>query len=69
MSYAENAISSMINPYAYFGRPSVWPRGFRLNDIGLDHEKKFYITNSDFISSKPLVFQGLALLEQMLIIQ
>ena len=60
MSYAENAISSMINPYAYFGRPSVWPRGFRLNDIGLDHEKKFYITNSDFISSKPLVFQGLA---------
>ena len=59
ISYAENSISTMINPYAYFGRPSVWPRGFRLNDINLDHEKKFYITNPDFITSKPLVFQGL----------
>ena len=60
LSYAENTINTMVNPYAYFGRPSVWPRGFRLYDIGLDHEKKFYITNSDFISSKPLVYQGLA---------
>ena len=50
----------MINPYAFFGRPSIWPRGFRLNDIHLDHEKKFFITNADLISSKPLVFQGLA---------
>ena len=60
VSYAENTITSMVNPYAYFGRPSVWPRGFRLNDIGLDHEKLFYVTNPDFITSKPLVFQGLA---------
>ena len=60
ISYAENNIKSMVNPYAYFGRPSIWPRGFRLNDIQLDHEKKFYITNSDFISSKPLIYQGLA---------
>ena len=55
-----NNINSMVNPYAYFGRPTIWPRGFRLNDIQLDHEKMFYITNSDFIISKPLVFQGLA---------
>ena len=60
ISYIENDINNMINPYAYFGRPSIWPRGFRLNDIRLDHEKKFYITSPDFISSKPLVFQGLA---------
>ena len=60
ISYAENSPKAMINPYAYFGRPSIWPRGFRLDDIGLDHEKKFYVTNPDFISSKPFVFQGLA---------
>ena len=60
ISYAENSITTMVNPYAYFGRPSVWPRGFRLYDINLDHEKKFYITNPDFILSKPLVYQGLA---------
>ena len=28
ISYAENNINSMVNPYAYFGRPSIWPRGF-----------------------------------------
>ena len=60
ISYAENTISSMVNPYAFYGRPSVWPRGFRLNDIGLDHEKMFYVTNPDFISSKPFVYIGLA---------
>ena len=60
ISYAENSVTTMVNPYAYFGRPSVWPRGFRLYDINLDHEKKFYITNPDFITSKPLVYQGLA---------
>ena len=60
ISYFENNINNMINPYAFFGRPSIWPRGFRLNDIHLDHEKKFFITNADLISSKPLVFQGLA---------
>jgi len=60
VSYAENTIKTMVNPYAYFGRPTIWPRGFRLYDINLDHEKMFYVTNPDFILSKPLVFQGLA---------
>lgn len=31
--YAENNNSVMVNPYNYFGKPSMWPRGFRLKDI------------------------------------
>ena len=50
----------MMNPYAYFGRPTVWPRGFRLDDIGTDWYNKFYISTSEQIKSKPLVYQGLA---------
>ena len=60
VSYAENNITNMINPYAYFGRPTVWPRGFRLSDIGYDWSNKFYISTSEQITSKPLVYQGLA---------
>ena len=58
--YAENNKTVMINPYAYFGRPTVWPRGFRLNDIGYDWYDKFFISTSEQITSKPLVYQGLA---------
>ena len=60
VSYAENNITNMINPYAYFGRPTVWPRGFRLNDIGYEWSDKFYISTSEQITSKPLVYQGIA---------
>ena len=60
VSYAENNITVMINPYAYYGRPTVWPRGFRLNDIGYEWSDKFYISTSEQITSKPLVYQGLA---------
>ena len=58
--YAENNKTTMMNPYAYFGRPTVWPRGFRLDDIGTDWYNKFYISTSEQIKSKPLVYQGLA---------
>ena len=58
--YAESNKAMMINPYAYFGRPTVWPRGFRLSDIGNDWYNKFYISTSEQITSKPLVYQGLA---------
>ena len=58
--YAENNKTVMINPYAYFGRPTVWPRGFRLSDIGNDWFDKFFMSTSEQITSKPLVYQGLA---------
>ena len=58
--YAENNKTTMINPYAYFGRPTVWPRGFRLFDIGNDWYNKFFISTPEQITSKPLVYQGIA---------
>ena len=58
--YAENNKTTMINPYAYFGRPTVWPRGFRLFDIGNDWYDKFFISTPEQITSKPLVYQGIA---------
>eukprot|EP00047_Mylnosiga_fluctuans_P018471 m.71428 g.71428 ORF g.71428 m.71428 type:complete len:823 (+) comp7633_c0_seq1:14-2482(+) len=27
-------VGTTINPYGYFGHPSMWPRGFRLSDVG-----------------------------------
>ena len=58
--YAESTKEFMVNPYAYFGRPTVWPRGFRLLDIGNEWSDKFYISSPDQITSKPLVYQGIA---------
>ena len=60
VAYAQNNRTTMINPYAYFGRPTVWPRGFRLFDIGNDWFDRFFMSSSDQILSKPLVYQGLA---------
>ena len=34
--------SLMINPYSYFGENNIWPRGFRINDIGKDYNNKYY---------------------------
>ena len=49
-----------MDPFAYFGRPTVWPLGFGLDDIGTGWYNKFYISTSEQIKSKPLVYQGLA---------
>ena len=57
--YAKSNKTMMINPYAHFGRPTVWPRGFRLSDISNDWNNKFYISSSEQITSKPLIYQGL----------
>lgn len=51
--------SLMINPYSYFGENNIWPRGFRLNDIGKDYNNKFYNIKSNQLLLKPLIFQGL----------
>ena len=49
----------MINPYSHFGEKSLWPRGFRINDIGKDYNNKYFIINSSQLILKPLIFQGL----------
>ena len=59
VSFAKRDDSLMSNPYIHFGASTIWPRGFRINDIGKQMEIKFHIINSRNISLKPLIFQGL----------
>ena len=37
--------SIMMNPYIYFGEKNIWPRGFRINDIGKQFKQKILIVN------------------------
>ena len=49
----------MINPYILFGQPFIWPRGFKINDIGKDYNNKFFILKNSQIKLNPLIFQGI----------
>ena len=49
----------MINPYIYFGERNIWPRGFRIEDIGKDYNNKFLKINSNNLHLKSLIYQGL----------
>ena len=59
VSYGIRNDSLMINPYYYFGEPNVWPRGFRIGEIGKQQINKFHHINMRNVDLKPLVFQGL----------
>ena len=61
--YAENNNSVMVNPYNYFGKPSIWPRGFRLKDIEKKCENKFYRLLSKRANMNHLIYQGLLNIE------
>lgn len=54
--------SHTVNPYALFGRPDIWPRGFPLDAItNFTHEfRKVQHTNDELWQARPLVQQGLA---------
>ena len=49
----------MINPFFYFGEKNIWPRGFKINNLGRDDRNEFYLINSGNIGLKPLIYQGL----------
>ena len=51
--------SKMINPYNHFGERNIWPRGYRIEDIGKDYNNKFLEINSYNLKLKPLIYQGL----------
>jgi len=51
--------SRMINPYIHFGERNIWPRGFRLSDIGHQHHNMFYTLNGSNLLLTPLIYQGL----------
>ena len=57
--YYANNISHMINPFQYFGRSDIWPRGFRLKDLNKNNSNSFYKTKEELLLSKPLIFNGL----------
>ena len=57
--YAENNNSLMINPYNFYGKPTIWPRGFKLKDIDKESDTKFYRLISGRTKLNPLIFQGL----------
>lgn len=57
--YAIRNDSRMINPYIHFGGRNIWPRGFRLNDIGYQHQNKFFSLKGKNLLLTPLIYQGL----------
>ena len=59
MYYAIRNDSRMINPYIHFGGRNIWPRGFRLNDIGYQHQNKFFSLKGRNLLLTPLIYQGL----------
>ena len=33
--------TQVINPYAHFGQPLIWPRGYPLSQIGVNHKNSY----------------------------
>ena len=59
INYCIRNDSMFINPYINFGDKNIWPRGFRINDLGKDFNNNFSILNSSQLIIKPLIYQGL----------
>ena len=57
--YGKKNDNLMINPFAYFGKKHIWPRGFKINDLGKSINNEFGLINSSKIQLSPLVYQGL----------
>jgi hypothetical protein len=48
---------TVVNPYAYFGYPEIWPRGYPLDQIRASQHSVEHFSR---VASKPLILQGLA---------
>ena len=59
VSYVNRNDSVMSNPYFYLGETNIWPRGFRIKDIGKQIDNNLGFVNSSNIDLKPLIFQGI----------
>ena len=59
ISFVKSNFTQMVNPYYYFGLRNIWPRGFKLKDIGKDNTNQFINIASKQLNLKPLIFQGL----------
>ena len=56
--YYANNNSQMVNPYEFFGRPEIWPRGFRFGDTNKNNIKNYFSAMENQVISKPLIYQG-----------
>ena len=61
--YAENDNSVMVNPYSFYGKATVWPRGYRLKDLDKKSETKFYRLLTRNKELNHLIYQGLINME------
>ena len=58
--YAENNNNTiMINPYSFFGKSTMWPRGYRLKDLEKNSDTKFYRLVDHRTKVNHLIYQGL----------
>ena len=57
--YAENNNSEMVNPYSFYGKSTLWPRGYRLKDLDKNSDTKFYRLLSKRTQLNHLIFQGI----------
>lgn len=56
--YVDNN-SQMVNPYEYYGRPDIWPRGFRFSDINKNNTNNYFSAMKTQFYSRILIFQGI----------
>jgi hypothetical protein len=42
VSYVKRNDSLMINPYHHFGDKNIWPRGFKISDLGKQTTNEFH---------------------------
>jgi len=56
--YYVNNNSQMVNPYEYMGRPDMWPRGFRFNDINKNNTNNYFSAMKSQFFAKIMIFQG-----------
>ena len=43
----------------FFGRPDIWPRGFKYKDIILNNKNEFFTTIANRLLGEPLIYTGL----------
>lgn len=54
-----NFRTKVVNPYVYFGRPDIWPRGYPLSAINVSESQRV-LNNPKGRQPRPLIQQGLA---------
>ena len=57
--YYVNNVSQMVNPYMFYGRPDIWPRGFKYKDIILNNTNDFFMSKANRFLSEPLIYTGI----------